>query len=198
MDKELFGFQKNAILGNIAQPLCSEYKAAWRACGDDKEMLVRLALQQQSIPYMSHACYEHLGLTKEYIMKNFSEYINGKRTFSDVDGVNGYTYQIYVGHEEDIDVSCDVISLMWCSGITLTIPVTKCPVIYISNKSDVNIVCDGYNTPRIYLFDESRLVVEDTDDTCGMSVFRYSDDTVVDKGKYCIGKVRIFSKKLKL
>ena len=66
----MIDFTRNALLGNISgQPLCASYKAALRQCGDDKEMLVRLALQQQSMPYVSTACYKRLGINKEYIMK---------------------------------------------------------------------------------------------------------------------------------
>ena len=108
-------FRKNALLGNIsAEPLCQAYKQAWRMCGDDKEMLVKLALKQQSIPYLSHACYESMGLTKEYILNNFGELINGKRTFENVEGVDGYTYQLYVGYDKDFEITADVTSLMWC------------------------------------------------------------------------------------
>ena len=96
----MIDFTRNALLGNISgQPLCASYKAALRQCGDDKEMLVRLALQQQSMPYVSTACYKRLGINKEYIMKNFAEYINGRKTFDDVEGAKGYTYQMYVGYD---------------------------------------------------------------------------------------------------
>ena len=72
-------FKRNALLGNISgQPLCADFKSAWRLCGNDKEMLVRLALMQQSQPYFSTACYKNLGLSKDYIKENFSEYINGR------------------------------------------------------------------------------------------------------------------------
>lgn len=198
MDKDMLTFQKNAILGKIAQPLCQPYKQAWRACGDDKEMLVKLALSQQSQPYFATACYQKLGLSKEYILKNFKDYINGNKTIEDADGVKGYTYQIYVDYKDDISVTCDVISLMWCKDITLTINATKCPVLYISNASNVNIVCEGYNSPRIYLLDESKVTIEDCDENCGVTVYRYSDNAVVEEGKYCLGKVKVFNKQLKL
>lgn len=197
---ELFEFKKNAILGKISgQPLCEEYKAALRKCGNDKEMLVRLAISQQCIPFLSHACYEHMGFTKEYILSNFEEFINGKRTFEDVEGVCGYTYQLYVGYDKDFDINADVTSLMWCKSPQITIESTKCPTIYISNSSMVHLVCDGYNTPRIYLFDDSKLVIEDADDTSSIIVYNYSDKAIVDVGKYCTTQnLRVFNKVLKL
>ena len=198
MKDEMLIFKKNALLGNIsAEPLCQAYKQAWRMCGDDKEMLVKLALKQQSIPYLSHACYERMGLTKDYILNNFGELINGKRTFEDVEGASGYTYQLYVGYEDDFDVSADVTSIMWCNS-SVVIPKTKCPTLYISNYSDVHIVLDGYNSPRIYLFDESKVTIDDCDKTSEVLVYKYDSRADAVLGKFCFGSVQIFNKTLRL
>lgn len=199
MDKEMMNFQRHALLGDInGQPLCSDYKAAWRACGNDKEMMVRLALKQQAQPYLGHACYEKIGLTKDYIMKNFSEYINGNRTFNDVEGVEGYTYQLYVGFDGILSVSVDVLSMMWCSCEEVEIEASKTPVLYLSNKSNINLVLNGYNSPIVYLFDESVLNVYDADETCKVTVYKYSDKASVEEGKFCFGKVNVFNKELRL
>ena len=199
MKDEMLKFKKNALLGNIsAEPLCQAYKQAWRMCGDDKEMLVKLALKQQSIPYLSHACYKELGLTKEYILNNFGELINGKRTFENVEGVDGYTYQLYVGYDKDFEITADVTSLMWCNGSQIVIEPTKCPTLYISNKSNVHIVGEGFNTVNIKLFDESNITVDDTDNDSEVIVYKYSDKAAVDEGKYCFGKVKVFNKELRL
>lgn len=196
---ELLEFKKNAILGKISgQPLCEEYRAAWRKCGDDKEMLVRLALMQQSTPYLSHACYEKTGLSKEYILNNFGELINGNRTFENVEGVGGYTYQLYVGYDKDFEITADVTSLMWCNGSQLVIESTKCPTIYVSNRSKVHLVGDGYNSIRIYLFDKSSVVLEDFDENSSVLIYKYSEDANVEIGKYCLGKVKVFNKELKI
>ena len=199
MKDEMLIFKKNALLGKIsAEPLCMQYKQAWRACGNDKEMLVRLALSQQSIPYMSHACYANLGLTKDYILENFSEYINGKRVFNDVEGVNGYTYQLYVAFERDFKAVTDVTSLMWCNGPQVLISATKCPVFYISNSSNVHISCEGYNSPKIYLFDDSVVTIDDVDETCDIIIYKYSDKATVELGKFCLKEPKVFNKELRL
>lgn len=196
---ELLEFKKNAILGKISgQPLCEEYRAALRKCGNNKELLVRLALMQQCTPYLSHACYEKIGLSKEYILANFGEYINGKRTFENIEGVGGYTYQLYVGYDKDFEITADVTSLMWCNGSQIVIKPTKCPTVYISNKSKVRLVCDGYNTVNVKLFDESELIVEDMDENSEVVVYKYSDKAAVEEGKYCFGKVKVFNKELRL
>ena len=199
MDKEIINFTRNALLGNISgQPLCASYKAALRKCGDDKEMLVRLALQQQSMPYVSTACYKRLGITKEYITKNYAEYINGNKTFDDVEGVSGYTYQMYVGYDKDFFITSDVTTLMWCNNPCVTILETKCPTIYISNNSSVRLNCEGFNTVNIKLFDDSKLMIDNLFSNSDVIVYKYSNSASVSTGSNCLGSVKIFNKQLKL
>lgn len=200
MDKEMFEFERNALLGNVSgQPLCADYKSALRQCGNDKEMLIRLALRQQSMPFFSTACYKKLGFTKEYIKKEFKDYINGY-VVKNADGVDGYTYALYVDwdYENDLDVKTDVTSIMWTVGANIVVPVTKCPTLYISNRSNVHLVCDGYNTVNVKLFDKSKITIEDLDEKSSVVVYKYSDDAMVELGKFCLGKVNVFNKELRL
>lgn len=200
MKDEMFEFQKNSMLGKInGQPLCADFKSAWRQCGNDKEMLVRLALMQQSQPFFSYACYKHLGLSKEYIKNEFADYINGY-TIHDADNVKGYTYGLYVDwdYENDLVVDKDVVSAMWCVGTNMVVPETKCPVIYLSNKSNVHLIGEGFNSINVKLFDKSVLTIEDLDEESEVVVYKYSTDAKVKIGKYCLGKVKVFDKQLKL
>jgi hypothetical protein len=193
-------FKRNALLGNISgQPLCSDFKAAWRQCDGNKEMLVKLALMQQSQPFFSTACYKNLGLTKEYIKENFKDYING-RVLNDCDGVSGYTYALYVDwdYENDLEINTDVVSIMWTVGANIIVQNTKCPAIYISNRSNVHLVCDGYNSVNVKLFDNSVLTIEDLDENSNVVVYKYGDDAKVELGKYCLGSVKVFPKELRL
>lgn len=199
MDSQMLNFKRNALLGNISgQPLCADFKSAWRKCGDDKEELVRLVLQQQSQPFFATACNMGLGLTKDYVLENFGEFINGKRTFEDVEGVSGYTYQLYVGHNQDFDITADVTSLMWCDSPQVVVAQTKCPTIYISNGSNVHLVCDGFNTINVKLFDDSRVTIEDCDENSEIIVYKYGNRAEVEQGKFCLGRVKIFIKTLRL
>ena len=193
-------FKRNALLGNISgQPLCSDFKSAWRQCGSNKEMLVRLALMQQSQPFFSTACYKSLGLSKEYIKKEFKDYINGY-IVTNADGVNGYTYALYVdwGYKNDLEIKTDVASIMWTTNTNVVVEKTKCPTIYISNKSSVNLICDGFNTIHVKLFDKSKLFIDDLDSESQVIVYKYSDDAKVEEGKFCFGKVKVFNKELRL
>lgn len=198
---ELLEFKKNAILGKISgQPLCEEYKAYLRKCGNDKEMLVRLSLMQQCIPYFSAACYNKKGLSKKYILSEFGKYINGY-TVHDADKVEGYSYGLYVDWDYDTDliVDKDVSHIMWTVGATLFVPETTCPIIYISNKSNVHLVMEGYNTVKIYLFDESRVTIEECDDDSEVTIYKYNDKCKVEFGRYCFStKIHEHNKELRL
>lgn len=199
MDKQLLNFHKNALLGSISgEPLCNDYVNRWRRCGDDKEKLVRLALCQQSLPYLSHACHNGLGVSKEYILENYKEYINGNKVFHDADGVDGYTYELYVGFDGDIKVSTDVIACMWCNVTQMEVETSKCPNIYACNSSEIHLSLNGYNSVRVYAFDDSKVVVEDADETCDVLVYKYSNTAAVGTGKFFLGNIKIFNKTLRL
>lgn len=196
---ELQDFYKNALVGSLCEPLCNEYKTRWRACGKDKEKLVALSLNQQSIPYFATYCNKGKGVRKSYILSQYADYINGY-TIHDADNVEGYTYGLYVDYDPDADivVDKDVVHTMWTIGTTIVIPETKCPTLYISNKSNVHVVCGGYNTIKIYLFDTSKVTIEDIDTTCDVIVYKYSERCKVERGTYCLNEVKEFQKELKL
>lgn len=189
-------YYKNALLDN----LCAEYKGYWAATHGDKEKLLKLSLQQQAIPHVVTYAYQGKGLTKEYLLKEYSYFINGY-TVRDADGVEGFTYGLYVDYYYDnaLIAKQDVLSLMWCDGTNVIVPKCKCPTLYISNKSNIRVSCDGYNNVRIYLFDESKLILDDIDDQSSVLVYRYDNKATVELSKFCLSeKVRIFNKELRL
>lgn len=192
MDEMLF-FRKNAILAD----LCKDYNERWAACRGDKERLMRLVLMRQSAPFFADYCYNGRGLTKEYCKREFGEYING-RVFHDVDGVEGFTSAMYIDPSTGFKTATDTVQMLWCDDVDVTIPKTKCPTLYISNRSSVNLTLEGYSAISIYLFDESMVNIEDADDTCEVLVYKYSNMADVELGKYCLGKVKIFNKTLRL
>ena len=195
----MFSFYKAALNGEISTPLCSEYKASWRKCGDNKEMLVRLSLSQQALPFVVTHAYQKKGLTKEYIKENFKDYTNGC-VLNDCDGVSGYTYALYVDwdYENDLNIETDVASIMWTVGANIVIPQTKCPTIYISNSSKVRMICNGYNTVNVKLFDDSKIILDDVDEESNVTIYKYSDKATVELGKFCLKEPKVFNKELRL
>ena len=197
---EMLEFRKNALQGVVTkQPLCKEYRMEWMKSLNDKEKLVTLVMRQQSCPYFAHHCYTGGGLSRDYILRNFGEYINGY-TIKDADCVEGYTYGLYVGYDynNEIVMNKDVAHIMWTVGVDVVVPKTKCPTIYVSNKSDITLIGDGYNNARVYLFDESTVTINDIDEESEITVYKYSDKCCVKKGKFCLGKVKEFNKELRL
>ena len=194
MAQDLFNYYKHAL----SNGLCSEYKGRWRACHDNKEQLVKLVMAQQSLPHFIHYCYNGMGLSKEYIQETFGDYINGNAVINDADGVDGYTYSLYVGFKGDFKAAVDVLSLMWCNNTNVTVETSKCPVIYVGCGSHVYLSLDGYNCPHIYLFDDSKVTIDDTDEDSKVVIYKYSDKAQVELGKYCLADVKVFNKKLKL
>ena len=192
MDEMLY-FRKNALLAN----LCKEWSSLWAACHDDKEKLMRLVLMQQSAPYFADFCYRGKGLTKDYCKREFSDYING-RIFNDCDNVKGFSYAMYIDAHTGFKIVSDVAQFLWCDNVDVTIPKTKCPILYVSNSSTIHITCDGYNCPHIYLFDDSKVTIDDADEDSKVVIYKYSDKAQVELGKYCLADVKVFDKQLKL
>ena len=189
-------YYKNALLAN----LCGEWKGYWQAASHDKEKLVRLAMAQQSLPHMMTFANEGKGLTKEYILDTFGEYINGKYVGIDVDGVaGGYRTELYVGYNGVLELSDDVLAMMWCVVPSLSLKPAKATKIYVSNSSEVHLVCEGYNNATVMLFDDSTVWLDDIDPESNVTIYRYSPKARVEIGDYCLsGKVRQFDKLLRL
>ena len=195
MDKIFFKFLKDAYTSG----LCNEYRDEIRNCHEDKLQLIRLAMRQQSIPWVATKLSDGV-ITKRYIKNTFGVYLNGF-ILNDCDDVKDYTYTWYVDYDYDNDivVDVDVIHVSFTKGARIVVPLTKCPIIYVSNKSDVHLICDGYNSVRVYLFDDSRVTIDDSDETCNILVYRYNDNCELVKGRYCLCKnINDYRKKLRL
>jgi len=188
-------YYKNALLAD----LCTEYKGLWQAASKDKRKLVDLALSMQAIPHLLTFAHEGNGMTKESLMNDFGDYINGRYTAMDVDGVKGgYKSELYVGYNGILSHADDVLCIMWSTIPLMEIKATKAVKIYVGCSSDVRIVCGGYNNVTIMLFDDSKVTLSDIDEESNVTVFKYSDQCDVTIGKYCMGKVKEFRKELRL
>lgn len=195
MEDRMLIYRRNATLDN----LCQEYGERWGMCHNDRKKLFEFAMQQQALPHLLTYAYNGKGLTKDYLQREFKDYINGRYTAIDADGVVGnYTTQLYVGYNGILSNANDVLALMWATMPTLLIKRLKATKIYVGCKSDVHIVCGGFNTVIIMLFDESRVCLEDIDSDSVVTVYRYSDKASLTLGKYCLGKVKVFDKELRL
>lgn len=193
MMDEMFTFKRNALLAN----LCKEWNTKWTACQDDKEKLMRLALMQQSAPYIADFFYRGVGLSKEYVKRQFSDYIDG-HTFYDCDDVSGYTYGMYVDAQHPIEIKHDIVQFLWCDNTRATLPQLRSTKMYVSNKSELHIECNGYNNVIVMLFDESKVMFDKLDNTCRVNVYRYDERAVVEYDESATYKMNIMDKELRL
>lgn len=194
MTDEMFTFYKNAIV----RRLCAEWQTDWKKIlGDDKK-LFSFCLMQQSIPYFATAVYEGWGLSEDYLKSHFKDYINGNYTAINCDEVKGhFTYRMYVDYSDEIVCDCHVAHLLDCKG-DVVVPQTNCPVIYVSNKSDIRICSGGFNFCSIYLFDESKITLDDTWDNSNFTIYKYSDKCSIIKTDRCKGQIKDFQKQLRI
>lgn len=192
MEHDLFYFYKNAI----ASGLCEEYKLKWKQCKGNKRELMDLALAQQAIPYVVTAIYEGYGLSIGYLKQDFADYINGNYVAIGADGVEGYTSSMWVEYHGDKIASEDVNAYIGCDGY-LSIEECKCPTIYVSNLSDIDVMLEGYNTVRFYVFDKSRIEFRFIPETSSVTVFCYDPRAKVEVGEN-LGEIKIFQKDLRL
>ena len=192
MIDEMTYFRKNAIQGGITAPLCNEYRKLWRSCGNDKQKLVNLVLRQQSIPYFITHCYKGKGLSKEYILENFHDFINENTDLAlvkDCDLVKGYDYSLYVDFKGQNSLTTDVSCIMWSSVPLWEINRHHGQILYVGCDSHVNIILGGWNNVMIYLFDDSSITIDDMDDTSSLTIYKYSNDCKVNFGKYFISQL---------
>lgn len=193
MDKEFIMFLKDAY----ANGLCEEYRDEIRRCHEDKLQLMRLAVRRQSIPWVATKLKNGV-ITKEYVVREFGQYLNGY-VLKDCDDVDDYTYSWYMGFEGCLNVKTDVCHISHTTDTTVVIAPTKCPVVYISNGSNVHLVCDGYNSVSIYLFDDSEVIIDDCGEECDVVVYRYSKDADVKYGRFCFSQdIIVHDKELRL
>ena len=188
-------YYRNAILQN----LCAEYKGKWRSASNDKKALFDMAMMQQSLPHLIYFAHNGIGLTKDYVETEFGDYINGKYTAIDVDGVKGnYRTELYVGENPLLSLSNDVSCFMWANVPSVKIKPTKAVKIYVGCNSNITLHLQGYNSITLMMFDESQVTIAECDDTNDVTVFNYSSDSVLVTDKYALAKVKTFQKTLKL
>ena len=191
MDAELFMFYKNSL----SRDLCKEYSNLFKKRGDDKDELFKLCMERQSIPYLATSIYEGWGVSIDYLKEAYKRYLNGRYTLNALSGGQSYSYQLWCDYRGSMKVKSATTHLLRCTG-DAEIQKNTCPYIYISNKSNINIKPQGYNTVFIYLFDESIVNIDNTNEFSNIIIYRYSDNTKVIAGDTM--NVKQFDKTLRL
>lgn len=165
-------FKKEARIRN----LCSNFALLWGQC-KTKEDYVRLSLIPQSIPYIATSSYDGWGISTEDIYANFSSVINGKRVYKNIDGIENTKGVLYVKYNNKTKrIKENIVHIMDSTNSTFIVEKTQCPMIYISNNSNVKIEANGYNTISLYLFDNCLVDITNIKPDTKVLITKYSDN----------------------
>lgn len=123
--------------------LCGQYKTMWDACRNKKD-LIDMALDANGVEFMADSIAFGWGLSKEYLMKEFGDFINGKYQRNK----GGYKSRMYVGYEGDITIDSTITLLVGCKGKVI-VPCSMVGNIYICGGCDIDVKNDGV----VYLYE---------------------------------------------
>lgn len=137
---ELTRFKRNAVVLG----LCDEYKERWDAC-EKKEELASLALDANGVSMLCDAMAFGWGPSPEYVKTNFKPFLNGRWVLHR----NGYSSSLYVDLKGEIWQSTTITTVV-SSACVIHVPETHVCKIYISGKSNVQILCDGLAFAFVY------------------------------------------------
>ncbi len=142
-------FKRNGILLG----LCGKYKGLWDACSSKSE-LVRLALDVNGIEFMSDSIAFGWGLSRDYLMKEFGEFMNGAYRCQE----RGYTSEMYVGARGVVSVSSTLVLAAYCDGLELLVPEHMACKVYVCGCSRVRVESRGRLELHVYGTDNDVVV----------------------------------------
>ena len=149
MENELLALKRNAcMLG-----LCGQYKTMWDECRNKKD-LIGMALDANGVEFMADSIEFGWGLSKEYLIKEFGDFVNGKYQRNK----GGYKSRMYVGYEGDITIDSTITLLVGCKGRVI-VPCSMVGNIYICGGCDIDVTNDG--VVYLYTYGSSNKVHED-------------------------------------
>lgn len=175
MDSEMILFFKEAR----KRSLCESFAQKWVKLRE-KDDFVDFCLLPQAIPYMAVSMYEKWGLSKDYLLREFPKYINGKYISARVDGIDANA-ELFVDFS---DVAYHIKNSLYHISHTqksiFHIKDTICPIIHISNNSDVIIGCNTFNNVTIKLYDKSKVYIDAPDKSCKVLIEKFSNECELD------------------
>ena len=131
---DLLAFKRNAIMLG----LCGAYKTKWDSA-TSKEELMEIATDAKGMDMIADSISNEWGLSPLYIIKNFSDYINGKWQRNK----DGYTSEMYVSHKSDVDIRSTLTLFVDCECDIVVSKGIVCEI-YLSGKSKVRVMCEGH------------------------------------------------------
>lgn len=131
---ELLTLKRNALM----MGLCGKYKDKWNLA-TDKRALIGLALDSNGIEFMADSIAFGWGVSKEYLQKEFGEFMNGFYQCQE----HGYTSEMYIGANGVLSVKSTLLLVGYCDDLEIEIPEHTVCRIYVCGGSRVRIENKG-------------------------------------------------------
>lgn len=132
-------------LKRVAEQLniCGRYRRTWDNAANLQDIM-DMALSAQGIEFVCDGCAFGWGLTQEYILKKFGDYINGRYQRN----MGGYTSEMYVEAKGEITLRSTLNLLVGCN-CTIVVPERHICKVYVCNSS-VRLDCKGHCEVYVY------------------------------------------------
>lgn len=132
---EMEHFRRNADrLG-----LCDTFAQKWSNC-KSKKQLYDLACDINSLPYMADMIAKGYGLSSDYLVREFGQFLNGKCIYRS--NKDGYTSQMYCQYDGD-EIEVKTTALLLIDVHNVRVVADRICEIYMVN-SEVEIVGRGH------------------------------------------------------
>lgn len=131
---DLLTLKRNALM----MGLCGQYKSKWDGCKTKRE-LVNMALDSNGIEFMADSIAFGWGLGKEYLQREFGEFMNGFYQCRE----KGYTSEMYIGAHGVLSVKSTLLLVGYCDDLEIEIPEHSVCRIYVCGGSRVRIENKG-------------------------------------------------------
>lgn len=125
----------------LAMGLCGDYKEKWGNSTTHRD-IIHLATDVNGADFLCASAEKGWGLSKDFILQNFPEYINGKyiaRQGKD----KGYTSEIFIGYSGKITARTTILIVLY-SDATVQVPKNHVCKIFAARNPNINIQCEGY------------------------------------------------------
>lgn len=112
--------------------LCDEYKDKWDKCSTKRD-LVKMALDSNGIEFMADSIAFGWGMSKEYLLKEFGEFMNGLFICDE----GGYTSEMFVGAHGVVKSRSTLMLVAYCDDLEIIVPENTFCRIYVCGGSKV-------------------------------------------------------------
>lgn len=146
MESSLIDFKKKAkLLG-----LCDDYKTRWDSC-NSKEELVKLALTINGVEFLADSIAFKWGLTKEYIAKEFGEYLCNTEKHA-ILAESGYTSEMYAMIYDGVINPHGALNLIISCNCTIKLYDKFLGFIYVCDGSTLKIDASKSKELRLFVY----------------------------------------------